>query len=174
MSILNHPIPSNGQPLLPARSSTSPDSLQHLAMAPFNPSKNSSMVSLISDVSSNKIQMSQNGSLQGLKQYVWIDEPKHNVDLYSSSKPGIVLSVSISSAVKLDTTQIELIARKMQKLTGFVNLKVQNIVDPSLIAGFSICYGDDESNIIDLSVKGQLAALAARVESSEQRIADNV
>lgn len=171
MSILNHPIPSNGQPLLPARSSTSHDSLQHLAMAPFCPSKNCSMVSLISDVSSNKIQMSQNGSLQGLKQYVWIDEPTHNVDHYS---PGIVLSVSISSAVKLDTTQIELIARKMQKLTGFVNLKVQNIVDPSLIAGFSICYGDDESNIIDLSVKGQLAALAARVESSEQRIADNV
>ena len=92
----------------------------------------------------------------------------------SSSKPSIVLSVSVSSAVKLDARQIELIARKMQKLTGFRNLRLENIVDPSLIAGFTISYGDDESNVIDLSVQGQLAALAARVESSERRIANNM
>lgn len=90
-----------------------------------------------------------------------------------SSQPIDVLAIVVSSAVKLDSRQIDLIARKMQRLTGFRNLRMENIIDPSLIAGFVISYGDDDSHIIDLSVKGQLAALAARVESSDQRIANH-
>lgn len=80
----------------------------------------------------------------------------------------VVLNVVIYSAAKLENKQIDLIARKMQRLTGFRNLKLENIIDPSLIAGFVISYDTDGSQVIDLSVKGQLAALAARVESSDQ------
>ncbi|XP_008791178.1 ATP synthase delta chain, chloroplastic-like [Phoenix dactylifera] len=90
-----------------------------------------------------------------------------------SSQPSGVLAIVVSSAVKLDGRQIDLIAKKMQRLTGFPNLRMENIIDPSLIAGFVISYGDDDSHVIDLSVKGQLAALAARVESSDQRIASH-
>ncbi|KAG1347035.1 ATP synthase delta chain, chloroplastic [Cocos nucifera] len=90
-----------------------------------------------------------------------------------SSQPIDVLAIAVSSAVKLDGRQIDLIARKMQRLTGFRNLRIENIIDPSLIAGFVISYGDDDSHVIDLSVKGRLAALAARVESSDQRVANH-
>lgn len=90
-----------------------------------------------------------------------------------SSEPNVaVLAIAVSSAVKLDNTQIDLISRKMQKLTGFRHLRLENVVDPSLIAGFVISYGIDDSHVIDLSVKGQLAALAAQAESSDQRIAN--
>jgi len=80
----------------------------------------------------------------------------------------LALRVVVSSAVELDARQTELIARKMRRLTGFVNLTVENVVDPSLIAGFVICYGTDDSHVIDLSVKGQLAALKNRVDSIDQ------
>ena len=80
----------------------------------------------------------------------------------------LALRVVVSSAVELDARQTELIARKMRRLTGFVNLTVENVVDPSLIAGFVICYGADDSHVIDLSVKGQLAALKNRVDSIDQ------
>jgi len=80
----------------------------------------------------------------------------------------LALRVVVTSAVELDARQTELIARKMRRLTGFVNLTVENVVDPSLIAGFVICYGTDDSHVIDLSVKGQLAALKNRVDSIDQ------
>jgi ATP synthase F1 delta subunit len=73
---------------------------------------------------------------------------------------SLVLTVTVCSAVKLDQTQMDLIAKKMQRITGFSNLRLMNTVDPSLIAGFVISYGTDESSVIDLSVKGELAALA--------------
>ncbi|KAI0529461.1 hypothetical protein KFK09_002011 [Dendrobium nobile] len=81
-----------------------------------------------------------------------------------------VLAVSVSSALKLDERQVSLIARKVKRLTGFTNLRLENTIDPTLIAGFVISYGDDGSNIIDLSVKGQLANLASQVESLDKWI----
>ncbi|TVU45195.1 hypothetical protein EJB05_04671, partial [Eragrostis curvula] len=80
----------------------------------------------------------------------------------------LALRVVVTSAVELDARQTELIARKMRRITGFVNLKVENVVDPSLIAGFVVCYGTDDSHVIDLSVKGKLAALKNRVDSIDQ------
>lgn len=87
----------------------------------------------------------------------------------ASSAVNLVLTVAVCSAVKLDQTQIDLIAKKMQRITGFTNLRIVDTVDPSLIAGFVISYGTDESNVIDLSVKGELAALANQAEASDQR-----
>jgi F-type H+-transporting ATPase subunit delta len=82
----------------------------------------------------------------------------------------VALRVVVTSAVELDARQTELIARKMRRLTGFVNLKVENVVDTSLIAGFVVCYGTDDSHVIDLSVKAQLAALKNRVDSIDQTV----
>lgn len=80
----------------------------------------------------------------------------------------VALRVVVASAVELDARQTELIARKMRRLTGFVNLKVDNVVDASLLAGFVVRYGTDDSHVIDLSVRGQLAALKSRVDSIDQ------
>ncbi|EEE59886.1 hypothetical protein OsJ_12487 [Oryza sativa Japonica Group] len=71
----------------------------------------------------------------------------------------------------LDARQTELIARKMRRITGFASLTIENVVDPSLIAGFVVCYGPGESHVIDLSVKGKLAMLKNRVDSFDQTIA---
>jgi F0F1-type ATP synthase delta subunit len=79
--------------------------------------------------------------------------------------------VVVSSAVELDARQTELIARKMRRITGFASLTIENVVDPSLIAGFVVCYGPGESHVIDLSVKGKLAMLKNRVDSFDQTIA---
>lgn len=98
-------------------------------------------------------------------------------DIFSPDRPcgggGTVLTVTVASAVRLDGRQVEQIKRKMRRLTGFEHLSVVNDVDPSLIAGLVIRYGgtDDEGeeHVIDLSVKGQLAELQARIETSEKR-----
>ncbi|XP_010247245.1 PREDICTED: ATP synthase delta chain, chloroplastic-like [Nelumbo nucifera] len=79
--------------------------------------------------------------------------------------PNDTLVLAVFSAVELECKQKDQIARKMRRLTGFRNVRLESYVDPSLIAGFVICYGKDRSHIIDLSVKGQLAELAARIES---------
>lgn len=80
----------------------------------------------------------------------------------------LALRVAVTSAVELDARQTELIARKMRRITGFTNLKIENVVDPTLIAGFVVCYGTDDSHVIDLSVKGKLDAIKNRVDSIDQ------
>lgn len=98
-----------------------------------------------------------------------IEEAGNVAGLKYSFRPVDDLVVYVSSAVKLDDRQIDLIARKMQSLTGFRKLRLENAVDPSLIAGFVINYCDDGSQVIDLSVKGKLDAVAARLESSDKK-----
>ncbi|XP_020589541.1 ATP synthase subunit delta, chloroplastic-like [Phalaenopsis equestris] len=96
--------------------------------------------------------------------------PLVQFDNEPSGEKKVALAVSVSSALKLDERQVSLIARKMKRLTGFTNLKLENIIDPTLIAGFVISYGDDGSNVIDLSVKGQLANLASRADDFDKWI----
>ncbi|CAM0876084.1 unnamed protein product [Alopecurus aequalis] len=86
----------------------------------------------------------------------------------AEAPPLHALRVVVTSAVELDARQTELIARKMRRITGFVNLTVENVVDPSLIAGFVICYGLGDSHAIDLSVRARLAALKNRVDSFDR------
>jgi hypothetical protein len=80
----------------------------------------------------------------------------------------LALRVVVTSAVELDARQTDLIARKMRRITSFANLNIENVVDPSLIAGFVVCYGTGDSHVIDLSVRGKLAALKTRVDSIDQ------
>eukprot|EP00249_Psilotum_nudum_P013867 c24556_g1_i2 orf=415-1149(-) len=74
----------------------------------------------------------------------------------------------VTSAVKLDKSQTDLIATKIMSLTGAKNVSLRNIVDPSLIAGFMVKFGKDSSRLVDMSVKGQLARIAQQIELSEK------
>lgn len=75
---------------------------------------------------------------------------------------------TVTSAVKIEKPQLALIAKKIQSLSGAKNVRIKNVVDPSLIAGFLVKYGKDGSRFIDMSVKGQLDKLAAQFESAEK------
>lgn len=77
----------------------------------------------------------------------------------------------VTSAVKLENSQQALIAKKLQSMTGAKNIKLKNIVDPGLIAGFIVKYGKDGSSLIDMSVKGQLDRLAAQFEFTDAQVA---
>ncbi|KMZ58224.1 hypothetical protein ZOSMA_79G00670 [Zostera marina] len=83
-----------------------------------------------------------------------------------------VVDVYVTSAVELDAKQIEKISRKMKKLTGKREIRMEICVDPNLIAGFLIKYKDYDDDEccqeIDLSVKGQLTNLADRIKISNQ------
>ena len=76
----------------------------------------------------------------------------------------------VTSAVKLENSQQALIAKKLQSMTGAKNIKLKNIVNTTLIAGFIVQYGKDGSREIDMSVKGQLDSLAAKFEYAEKTV----
>jgi len=75
---------------------------------------------------------------------------------------------NVISAVKIEKPQLALIAKKIQSLCGAKNVRIKNVVDPSLIAGFIVQYGKDGSRYIDMSVKGQLDRLASQFAATEQ------
>jgi F-type H+-transporting ATPase subunit delta len=75
---------------------------------------------------------------------------------------------NVISAVKIEKPQLALIAKKIQSLCGAKNVRIKNVVDPSLIAGFIVQYGKDGSRYIDMSVKGQLDKLASQFAAAEQ------
>lgn len=172
MSAVNQFKPSNGQPPSLAQTSPTQDASYQNLRIPLS-KKKPIVISSTYPLQCEFEPISQSFLcyLAENEKFVRID--KNDISAPAYLKQSVVLSVSVTSALKLDNSQIELIARKMQRLTGFRNLKLENVVDPSLIAGFTIRYGDDDEHFIDLSVKGQLALLAARVESSEKRTATN-
>lgn len=73
----------------------------------------------------------------------------------------------VTSAVKLENSQQALIAKKLQSITEAKNIKLKNIVDSSLIAGFVVKFGKDGSNEIDLSVQGQLEKLESQFNEAQ-------
>lgn len=70
---------------------------------------------------------------------------------------------TVTSAVKLENEQQFAIAKKLQEMTGAKNIKLKPVVDAGLIGGFVVQFGKDGSGMIDLSVKGQMAKLAAEL-----------
>ncbi|XP_057862050.2 ATP synthase subunit delta, chloroplastic [Cryptomeria japonica] len=78
---------------------------------------------------------------------------------------------TVFSALKLEHYQFARIAKKIKNLTGAQNVKLQSIIDPSLIAGFVIRFGKDASQMIDMSVKGQFENLSAQFVGAEKAAA---
>ncbi|KAJ4701189.1 ATP synthase delta chain, chloroplastic-like [Melia azedarach] len=68
----------------------------------------------------------------------------------------------VSSVVQLESEHLAQIAKQVQKLTGAKNVRIKTVIDPSLVAGFTIRYGTGGSKYIDMSVKKQLEEIAAQ------------
>ncbi|KAK9742210.1 hypothetical protein RND81_03G156000 [Saponaria officinalis] len=49
-------------------------------------------------------------------------------------------------------------------------LRIKTAIDPSLVAGFTIGYGDGASKLVDLSVKTQLEEIASQLDLGEFRL----
>ncbi|KAI5068151.1 hypothetical protein GOP47_0016496 [Adiantum capillus-veneris] len=74
----------------------------------------------------------------------------------------------VTSAIEMDKSQLSLIGKKVQSMSGSKNVKLKNIIDPSIIAGFIVRFGEDGSRLIDMSVKGQLEKIASQIESTNK------
>ncbi|CAN6469557.1 unnamed protein product [Victoria cruziana] len=107
------------------------------------------------------------------KQMSFIKDKVTGLDIFGSQTAADTLTVSVSSAMKLQRHQLDQIAKKMQRITGTTRVSLKNTVDPSLIAGFVISYEKEGSHTIDLSVKGKLEKLAAHVESKDESLLSN-
>ncbi|KAL9257719.1 ATP synthase delta chain, chloroplastic-like protein [Drosera capensis] len=77
----------------------------------------------------------------------------------------------VSSVVELENQHLAQIAKGIQQLTGAKNIRVKTVIDYSLLAGLTIKYGKTGSNFIDISVKKQLDAIAANLESGDLQFA---
>lgn len=69
-----------------------------------------------------------------------------------------ILSINITSAVPLSSTQLDTITEKYRKLYEASAVKAEIKIDPGLIGGVRIAIGD---KLIDGTVKGKLKALQA-------------
>ncbi|XP_010530142.1 PREDICTED: ATP synthase subunit delta, chloroplastic-like [Tarenaya hassleriana] len=77
----------------------------------------------------------------------------------------------VSSVVKLEPPQLAQIAKQVQKLTGARNVRIKTVIDPELVAGFTIRYGNSGSKLIDMSVKKQLEDIAAQLDLGDIQLA---
>lgn len=74
--------------------------------------------------------------------------------------------VTVTSVVKLEPQHLAQIAQSVQRLTGAKNVRIKTVIDPSLVAGFTIRYGSSGSKLIDMSVKKQLDEIASELDFS--------
>ena len=77
----------------------------------------------------------------------------------------------VSSVVRLESQHLAQIAKQVQKLTGAKNVRIKTVIDPSLVAGFTIRYGNSGSKLIDMSVKKQLEEIAAQLDLGDIQLA---
>lgn len=77
----------------------------------------------------------------------------------------------VTSVVKLEPQHLAQIAKGVQKLTGAKNVRIKTAIDPSLVAGFTIRYGNSGSKLIDMSVKKQLEEIAAQLDLGDIQLA---
>ncbi|KAK6270315.1 PREDICTED: ATP synthase subunit delta, chloroplastic [Theobroma cacao] len=77
----------------------------------------------------------------------------------------------VSSVVPLESQHLAQIAKQVQKLTGAKNVRIKTSIDPSLVAGFTIRYGNSGSKLIDMSVKKQLEEIAAQLDLGDIQLA---
>ncbi|KAL3619733.1 hypothetical protein CASFOL_034645 [Castilleja foliolosa] len=77
----------------------------------------------------------------------------------------------VTSVVPLEAQHLAQIAKEVQKLTGAKNVRIKTVIDPALVAGFTIRYGDSGSKLIDMSVKKQLEEIAAELDLEDIQLA---
>lgn len=77
----------------------------------------------------------------------------------------------VTSVVKLESEHLAQIAKGVQKLTGSQNVRIKTVIDPSLVAGFTIRYGSGGSKLIDMSVKKQLEDISTQLDLGDVQLA---
>lgn len=77
----------------------------------------------------------------------------------------------VTSVVKLESQHLAQIAKQVQKLTGSKNVRIKTEIDPSLVAGFTVRYGNAGSKLIDMSVKKQLEEIAEQLDLGDITLA---
>ncbi|CAN6687133.1 unnamed protein product [Malus baccata var. baccata] len=73
-------------------------------------------------------------------------------------------TIGLEKKRQLESQHLAQIAKQVQKLTGAQNVRIKTEIDPSLVAGFTVRYGQSGSKLIDLSVKKQLEEIAAELD----------
>ncbi|XP_023760848.1 ATP synthase delta chain, chloroplastic isoform X2 [Lactuca sativa] len=76
----------------------------------------------------------------------------------------------VTSVVQLERQHLAQIAKQVQRLTRARNVRIKTAIDESLVAGFTIKYGNSQSKLIDMSVKKQLEEIAAQLEIGDIQI----
>ncbi|KAK7346596.1 hypothetical protein VNO80_21119 [Phaseolus coccineus] len=99
-----------------------------------------------------------------------INEIAKEFDLVYNKLTDTELAV-VTSVVKLESQHLTQIAKQVQKLTGAKNVRIKTLLDPSLVAGFTVRYGNSGSKLIDMSVRKQLEDIAAQLELSDLTLA---
>jgi len=66
---------------------------------------------------------------------------------------------SVTSASKLSKEDQFQIAKKLQELTGAKNIKLKPNIDPEILGGFVVRYGQDGSSAADYSVAAELEGM---------------
>ncbi|KAI3804655.1 hypothetical protein L1987_26362 [Smallanthus sonchifolius] len=59
----------------------------------------------------------------------------------------------VTSVVQLEKQHLAQIAKQVQKLTGARNVRIKTTIDDSLVAGFTIRYGNAQLKLINMSVQ---------------------
>lgn len=77
----------------------------------------------------------------------------------------------VTSVVKLENDHLAQIAKGVQRLTGSKNVRIKTVIDPSLVAGFTVRYGSGGSKLVDMSVKTQLEEIAAQLDLGDVTLA---
>ncbi|KAL7154657.1 hypothetical protein ABFS83_03G016000 [Erythranthe nasuta] len=80
-------------------------------------------------------------------------------------------TATVASVVALESQHLAQIAKSVQKMTGAKNVRIKTVIDPSLVAGFTIRYGETGSKLIDMSVKKQLEEITSQLDLGDIQLA---
>ncbi|KAL7116627.1 hypothetical protein ACP275_03G016200 [Erythranthe tilingii] len=80
-------------------------------------------------------------------------------------------TATVASVVALEAQHLAQIAKSVQKMTGAKNVRIKTVIDPSLVAGFTIRYGETGSKLIDMSVKKQLEEITSQLDLGDIQLA---
>ncbi|MCL7032053.1 hypothetical protein MKW94_023939 [Papaver nudicaule] len=108
--------------------------------------------------------------LVDVKRIDLIREVVKEFELVYNSMTDTELAV-VTSVVKLEANHLAQIAKGVQRLTSSKNVRIKTVIDPSLVAGFTIRYGQSGSKLIDMSVKKQLQEIASQLDFGDINLA---
>ncbi|KAM1007363.1 hypothetical protein COP2_004072 [Malus domestica] len=127
-----------------------------ISVSHMNASAAASYTSLLADVAnSNNTLEATNGDVEKIEKF--FDEPSMFVFFINPT-------IGLEKKRQLESQHLAQIAKQVQKLTGVNNMRIKTEIDPSLVAGFTMRYGQSRSKLIDLSVKKQLEEIAVELD----------